>query len=219
MPAAKLVWNFTLLNTYEICPYQCWRRYIRKDVPFKATKEMERGREVHTALEYRIGGGKPLPLDMQQWEPYAAALDGMGAKTELKMGLTVEGRPTQFFADDVWFRGVADVVVIQKTTGFLLDHKNGKPREEPFELACQAMMLHAAHPYLTKIQGAFGWLRNNTLGVLHELSDTAGTWTRVNNTIEEIQDCIQDGEFPKRQSPLCAWCDCLDCEFNKKSKP
>src|SRR4051812_5012730 len=101
--AKPLVYSYTLLSTYNICPHQCWRRFIRKDIPFKKTKAMDEGIAGHSALEFRISGQKPLPLSLQRWESYAAALDGLNARTELSLGITIQGRPTGFFDSDVWF--------------------------------------------------------------------------------------------------------------------
>jgi len=215
--AKPLVFTYTNLNTYLICPHQMYRRYVKKDLEFKKTPEMELGNVVHSAFEYRIGG-RPLPMEMNHWEPFAAALDGLNAKPELKMGITKEGKPTGFFDNDVWFRGKADVVAISGTVAFLPDWKTGKRREEPFELATNGMLVHAHNPYLTKITGAYVWLKENAMGLMHDVSDTNSTWARVNNIAEEIQSCMQTGEWEKKRTPLCSWCDVHDCENNTNPK-
>lgn len=209
-----LVYTYTMLNTWLICPEQCYRRFIKKDIPFQATKEMQYGTEVHTALEYRIGGKKPLPDAMRQWEPYAAALDNVPAKVEVKLGVDDQGQPCAFFGDNVWLRGKADVLVVDNRIAFLLDHKTGKKREDPFELEVQALMVHAIHPTLSGIYGAYGWLRENTVGQQHDLFDVRGTWAKINNIVEEIADSIAGNEFEKKKTPLCNWCSVLDCEHN-----
>lgn len=211
------VFTYTNINTFLICPHQMFRRYVKKDLVFKMTPEMEYGNEVHSAMEYRIGG-KPLPLKMQQWEPFVAAFDGLKVKAELKLGITAQGKPCGFFDADVWLRGKADVVAINGATCFLPDWKTGKVREEPFELEIQAMLVHAANPYLTTIKGSYVWLKENRMGLTHDLSSTNSTWARVNNIVEEIKDCMQSGEWEKKRTPLCAWCDVFDCENNTNPK-
>ena len=215
MKATKpLVFSYTLLNQYQNCPWACWRKYIKRDIPFKETAAMRFGNEVHTAFEYRVGGGKPLPVNMQQWEPIAAAFDGQGAKTEQKLGVTAEGKPTGFFADDVFLRGKVDVTIIHSTTAFMPDWKTGNCYEKPFELEVQAVLTHAANPYLQTIKGAYVWLKENRIGEIHDCSDTNSTWAKVNNLVAEIKDCIADQEFEKKRTPLCAYCDVFDCENN-----
>ena len=211
------VFTYTNINTYLICPEQMYRRYVKKDVAFKGSPESEFGNEVHSAMEYRIGG-KPLPVKMQHWEPFVAAFDGLKVKAEVKLGITAEGRPTGFFDKDVWLRGKADVVAINGTACFLPDWKSGKPREEPLELAVNAMLVHAANPHLRSFTGAYVWLKENRMGVAHDVSDTNSTWAKVNNVVEEIKDSMQSGVWEKKRTPLCAWCDVADCENNTNPK-
>lgn len=211
------VFTYTNINTYLICPQQMFRRYVKKDLEFKMTPEMDFGNQVHTAMEYRLGG-KPLPVNMQQWEPLVAAFDGLKVKAEMKLGITAEGRPTGFFDKDVWLRGKADVVAIAGTACFLPDWKTGKPREEPLELAVNAMLVHAHNPHLRTFTGSYVWLKENRLGLAHDVSDTNSTWAKINNHVEDIQESMATGDWPKNKSPLCSWCDVFDCEHNSNPK-
>lgn len=215
--AKPFVFTYTMINTFLICPEQMYRRYVKKDLEFKMTPEMEFGNEVHTAMEYRLGG-KPLPVKMQQWEPFAAALDGLKARAEVKLGITAEGKPTGFFDKDVWLRGKADVIAIAGSAAFLPDWKTGKPREEPLELAVNAMLVHAHNPHLRTFTGVYAWLKENRMGIPHDVSDTNSTWAKVNNIVEDIKDSMQTGDWTKRKSPLCSWCDVFDCEYNSNPK-
>ena len=212
------VYTFTNVNTYDICPRQMYARYVAKSVPFKSTPEMEFGNKVHTAFELRVGGGKPLPADMNQWEPFCAPLDGLMPRVEVKMGITRDGRPTGFYDNDVFFRGKADVIVIQATAAFLPDWKTGKCREEPFELETNAMLTHVANPYLTSMTGAYVWLKENRMGMPHNLSNTSGTWTYLNRKIAAIENSMQTNDWPEKKTPLCAWCDDFSCPHNKNPK-
>ena len=152
-------------------------------------------------------------MNMIQWEPFAAALDGLNAKTEVKLGITREGKPTGFFDNDVWFRGKADVIVIAGETAFLPDWKTSKkPREEPFELATNGMLVKAHNPYLTKITGSYVWLKENAMGLHHDVSDANSTWALVNNKAEQMRDCMRSNEWEKRKSGLCGYCSVSDCE-------
>lgn len=209
-----LVYSFTLLSTADTCLHRCYRQYVKRDIPYVETPEMKWGNEVHTAMEYRMGG-KPLPENMRHWEPLAAAFARPGARSEQKMGITRDGKPAEFFGKDVFLRGKIDVTLISGTTAFLPDWKTSKkPREEPFELECQAVMLRASNPYLTKIAGAYVWLHENRIGKIHELTDTNSTWARIHNKVEAIEDAMASGEWPKTRGPLCGWCNVMDCEFN-----
>src|ERR1700731_4111958 len=137
-----LVYSYSLLNTYEsVCPHQAYRKYVKKDLKFVESEAMRWGNEVHSALEYRLGG-KPLPPNMQQWEPIMAAFDGRGAVAEQKLGINKLAKPCGFFDDGVWFRGKIDVTLIDGTTAVIADHKTGASNyESPFELETNALLL------------------------------------------------------------------------------
>ena len=109
-----LIYTFTMLQAYRNCGHAMYRRYIKKDQPYVETPQMKWGNDVHSAFEQRVGAGKPLPETMQQWEGFAAALDGRGAVVEQKLAVTKEGRATGFWDNDCWFRGKVDVVMLKE---------------------------------------------------------------------------------------------------------
>jgi hypothetical protein len=212
MPA--LIHSYTSLNCYaSICPHQYHRRYIAKDIPFKETEAMRYGTEAHSALEYRVSGGKPLPDEMRHWEPLAEPFAKRNAQTELKLAVNYEYKPVDFWAKDAFLRGKADVVLRNGTRAHISDWKTGRPREEPFELEVQALLLKALYPELELILGNYIWLKDCSVGKTHDLSDTSRTRNKVATIARAIE---QDRTFEKRPGPLCGWCDVLDCEHNRK---
>lgn len=214
-PMAKpLVWSYTMLHTYEnICPHQAYRRFIKKDIPFQETDAMRKGNEAHSALEYRLSGGKPLPPHMQQYEPIVAPLADRGAKAEEWVGINRDGKFCDSRTAD-FGRGKIDVNLVRGEVAYLLDYKTGKVREEPFELEVQAVFLKARHPELKVIKARYAWLAEVRLGKLHDVSDTAATWSRIGYITAKIAADRWTGEFTKRRSGLCGWCPVKDCEHN-----
>ena len=210
------VYSYTNLHTFEdTCQYQFYRLYVKKDIPYVASEAMDYGKRVHTAMELRIGGGKPLPEDMRHWEPIASAFADRNPKVEIKLGITREGKTTGFFDKDVAGRGTLDVVIVKDSAALLFDHKTGNSKyETPFELELHAMLLKAAHPSLTRVMGAFIWLKENRIGTTYDLSDFNSTWARVNNLVEEIEDRMVSNEWDKKKGPLCSYCRVFDCVNN-----
>lgn len=213
-----LVWSYTLLSTFRnICPHQAFRRYIKKDIPYVETPQMKRGNDVHTAMELR-GGGKPLPADMETYEPFARCLDGKNATFETKLGVTNSGHPCEFFGDSVWGRGKLDVTIINGENAYLADWKTGRVREDSFELEVQAVLLHAKNPGLKRIVGQYVWLKEGQLGRIHDVSDTRKTWAEINRIMRVIDECQTKDQFEKRPSGLCGWCNVMDCENNPQKQ-
>lgn len=216
-PAFKpLTLTYTILNTYDICPHQMYRRYIKKDLKFVETPEMKWGNDVHSAMEHRMGG-KPLPENMRHWEPIASAIADRKPRTEQQLAITRFITPVDYWhKTDAFFRGKNDITLINGTKALLFDFKTGGSRyENPFELETNAMLIHAHNPQLTEISGSFVWLKEDRIGKVYPLSDTRSTWAKVNNKAEEIRDRQASNEWEKKQGPLCGWCNVEDCEFRK----
>lgn len=215
--ARPLVFSYTFLNTYEICPHQCFRRYIRKDIPYVETAQMKWGNQVHSAMEVRIRAGKPLPYDMHKWENLAVPFVGRSAHIEWQLGMTQEGKPADYWGDKapVYLRGKIDCAVVDTTKAYIADWKTGKTREDPFELEVGALLLKTAIPSLEQIVGRYAWLAEDRMGRLHDLSDTVRTRQRVDGIVHRIEADRAAGHFEKREGPLCKWCNVYDCEFNR----
>lgn len=217
--AKPLVYSFTMLNTADNCLYKAFRQYVKKDIPYVESPEMKWGNEVHTAMEYRLGG-KPLPHNMIHWEPLVSVYADRKALGEMKVGVTRVGGPTGFFDKDVFLRGKIDVTLVKTQAAFIADWKTGNSKyESPFELEIQALMLRAARPTLQKIMGHYVWLKEDRIGQPYDLSDVSATWARVNNKVEVIEDCMATGEWPKNKNPLCGYCPVKDCENWYEAKP
>ncbi len=216
----KLVHTFTNLNTYDsTCPHQFYRRYIVKDIPYVETDAMRHGNAVHKAMELRIGNKMPLPPEFAHWEPFAEPFDGRNAKCELKLGMTKEGTTCDFFAKDAWLRGKLDAVVVNNEKAYLNDWKTGNSKyEDRFELDVGALLLQAARPQTKVIKGQYTWLKENRPGTVYDLSCTVLTMKKVDDIVRSIERDRASGQFEKRRGPLCAYCDCFDCEHNRKNK-
>ncbi len=220
-----LVYSYSMLNCYEnVCPHQFFRRYIVKDVPFVGSPDVDHGNDGHKAMELRVSGGKPLPLAFEAMEPIATTFQNRGAKAEQQMGLTAGGQATGFWDANCWYRGKVDVTIIVNDVGYIPDYKFGKTiREDPLELELNAFLVQAKNPHLKKIVGQYVWgpdrfgIRTTpVMGPMHEVSNTLQAWKTIQRVAALIESDKRAGEFEKRKSGLCGWCDCLDCEHNGK---
>lgn len=216
----RIVWTYSILNNYEqVCPHQTQHRYVLKSTKFVETVQMKWGNDVHTAMEQRVGYGKPLPDSMKDWEQFAAPFDGRHAIVEQKLGLTETGHPCDFWSDEVYFRGKIDLQVLNDEQCLLVDHKTGKSAfENPFELETSAMLVHAHNPKLKKFAGHYLWLAENRLGKAYDLSNTSLTWATVNDIVAAIEKSHASGEWKKKPGGLCGWCDVSSCEHWRARK-
>jgi hypothetical protein len=213
------IYSYTFLNTYDICPKQAFHRYVLKDIKFVPTEAITWGTTVHEALDKRVGKGTPLPAECVRYEPYAAALDALKPITESKVAIKRDGSAVSYYDDAVWFRGKADVVVINGDTGLFFDWKTGNSNyESPYELELHAMAFQAAHPHLKKITARYVWLKDNKLGRPYDVSNVKETLEELQEKADEIEMRNKQGIWPTKQGPLCGWCPVKSCGFNRSGK-
>lgn len=211
-----LVGSYSFVNDYENCPKKAFHKYVARDVPYEETDAMRWGNHVHEAFEKRITAGKPLPKDLEQYEPMVGYFDGKPVGGELKVGITKEGKPCTFFADNVWFRGKIDVSYLQPPHGIFFDWKTGKKREDPYELEIQAVLLQARQPTVEVLTGRYIWLQDRVIGKAHNLSDTLSTYKKIVGVMEHVARNGAVNHWPARENPLCPWCPVASCVYNPK---
>ena len=213
------VGTYTNLNSYANCGHSFFRRYIKKDQPYVESKEMKWGNDVHAAFEYRVGGKKPLPAEMEQWETFAAAFDAHKPRVEQKLGITSDGSTCDFWASNVWFRGKVDLTIIDGAKCYIADWKTGSSRfEDPFELETGAMLVKARYPEVTTFFGNYIWLKENRVGQQYNLSDVNGTFREVHSRMAEIAEDRAANTWEKKPSGLCGYCSVKDCEHWKERR-
>lgn len=211
------IWNYTMLMTYrDICPHQFQKRFLTKEIPFKKTPAMEWGSHVHTSFEHRLTRNQPLPADMNQWEPFAAAFTGKSVMCEMNIGVDRNWNVCDYYdkTGSIYGRGKADVVVISRdgTSAYIGDWKTGSVRENPFELEVQAVLLRCKYPTLQIIKGQYFWLKEHRAGQLHDLSNIPLICGEINRIYGMILNDRSIGHFEKKPTPLCGWCEVRACE-------
>ena len=207
-----MIYSYSLLNDYKICRRRCFHKWIARDVPKEApTPAMKMGTDFHEGMALRLDKAEPLPAAFKQHEPFAQEIEAFLEKdghrwtllVEQKMGITENGQPCDFFADDVWFRGVADVVLADRPCAWMGDWKTGNVWEDPTELRCHAMLLKAHMPELKSIAGNYIWLKAGRVGMPYDLSDTEKMFTNIR---EIVDDMLHNDMRVPSPGPLCKYC-------------
>lgn len=218
--ARPLIYSFTLLNQYRNCGYAMYRSRIKRDIPYVQSEAARYGDEMHQAMARRIGSRQVLPDQFAACEKYAAAFDGRGALVELKLAVNKDGRATGYWDSDCWFRGQADVFVLQNGRAYIRDWKSGNSRyEDPFELETNALLLKAKYPEISLIKGDYCYVKEDRAGQSYDLSRFGATWQEINRIVGLIEADQARGVFEKRKSGLCGYCSVEDCEHWFKAKP
>jgi hypothetical protein len=218
----KVTWSHSSLKDYEGCPRRYHEAKVLKKYPFTDTQATIYGKELHEAAEFYIKDGTPLP---KQFEFVKDTLDALNAKpgrklTEYKMGLTSDLQPCDFMAKDVWVRGIADLLIINddNLTARVIDYKTGNNKYPDREqLKLMALMVFAHFPHIRRVEGALLFVvKEDIAKASFMVGEAEEYWWDYRERVARIEQAHESGVWNPKPTPLCGWCPCKDCEYNKK---
>lgn len=127
----SIAWSYSSIKTFEQCPKKYYHLKVLKDVKDSGNEATIYGQEVHKACEDYVKDGVEIPEKFAYVRKVVERIAKQeGEKhTEMKMGLKRVGdgyEPCKFLGKDVWWRGIADVVIINGSTAYSIDYKTSK---------------------------------------------------------------------------------------------
>jgi hypothetical protein len=224
MSTHRFVWSHSSLDEYQTCPFKFYRKRIAKDIADPPGPEAELGTKIHKAMEDNVRDGTPVPPSLPTYAALAERVRALpGDKhTELKMGIRLDLSGCDFFAQDVWGRAVADVLITVpgKDTAAVIDYKTGKYRGDNGQAARNAVGVFANFPEVNHVTTAFVYPNEDKVAKMEFRRDQLQvilfpTYQILGN----ISWSFDHGNWPKRPSGLCKkWCPVLDCEHNGRRR-
>ena len=218
----KVTWSHSSLKDYEGCPRRYYESKVLKKYPFTDTQATIYGKELHEAAEFYIKDDKPLP---QQFEFVKDTLDALKAKPgrklcEHKMGIRADLSPCDFFDKDVWCRGIADLLIVNddNLTARVIDYKTGNNKYPDREqLKLMALMVFAHFPHIRRVEGALLFVvKDDIAKASFMVGEAEEYWWDYRERVARIEQAHETGVWNPKPTPLCGWCPCTDCEYNKK---
>ena len=209
--------TYSQLDTFTTCPRKFYHLKVLKDVSDPPTVHTEWGTKVHTALEYAVRDGVPLPEGMTQWQRIADKFRAApGDKLlEYKFAVGRDMQPAEW--GNAWSRGIADGVTINGTKALTYDWKTGK-RKPTDQLSLYAAYIFAHFPEVQTVATSFVWLKEGKLdNDKFERENLGAIWDNLMPRIVRLERAYDTGEWQAKPSGLCkAWCPVTSCEFNGK---
>jgi hypothetical protein len=157
-------------------------------------------------------------------EPTLDALNRMqGDKhTEFEMGVrkTNDGYlPTSFLDQNAWYRGIADLLIVNGEKGWLTDYKTGKSAryadERQLDLMAGAAFVH--FPQLTKIKSSLLFVVSNEVIVKTHYAQFRDLYLSVfDDQLRRLEVAKETNVWNPVSSPLCGWCPVIECAHNRK---
>ncbi|MDQ3023438.1 MAG: PD-(D/E)XK nuclease family protein [bacterium] len=210
-------WSHSALSQFKNCPRQYHEVRIAKSVVETKGEATIWGEEVHKHFEDRMVDGVVLPMILETHEPFLKRFETLpGHHTyEEKIALNTAGRPCEFFAPDVWYRGVIDAKVVHEDVAILIDYKTGKHHTKFQQLKLFALHTFAAHPQVDIVRAEYYWTQTKTKnGVSYTRDQIPAYWQEFIPDLKQYAQAFRDDLWQPRQSGLCnGWCPVETCEF------
>ena len=129
MTKPTFTWSYSSLSLFQQCPKKYYHLRVAKDIVEPKSEQMLYGTVAHKAAEDYVRDGTPLEPQFAYMQPTLDALKNReGEKLcEYRLGLTEALEPCEFFAPDVWWRGIADLMIMEEgEVARVIDYKTGK---------------------------------------------------------------------------------------------
>lgn len=218
-----IVWSFSSLKTFQQCPRKYYYAKVAPDaIRDPDTKATLYGKAVHTVAEEYIRDGVPIP---PQYKYMQSVLDQLNAipgdkLCEVKLGLTKNLESCDFDAPNVWWHGIADLVVINRTTGVAhsVDYKTSKSARyaDVKQLDLVACGLFAKFPEIKKVKSALLFVVSKEFVKAEHHVEFKDTYVETSaKDVARIEAALKSGVWNPVSGPLCSFCSVSHCEYNR----
>ncbi len=222
MSTQPIVWSFSSLKTFQQCPRKYYHTKILKDVREPDTVATLYGKTAHTVAEEYIRDGVPVPAQFEYMKDMLDQLNAIpGEKLcEVMLGLTKDLQPCEFHADDVWWHGIADLVVLDEENGIAhsVDYKTSKNARyaDVKQLDLVAAAIFAKYPKIKTIKSALLFVVSKEfVKAKHHAEMKEKYLEKPALDVARIEAARENGVWNPISGPLCKFCSIKTCEHNR----
>jgi hypothetical protein len=221
----SVAWSYSSIKTFDQCPKKYFHLRIKKDFKDEDSTATIYGKELHSAAEEFIKSGTPIPPRFSFIAPTLEALNNIGGEKhcELKLGVAKrDGKfaPCDFFAKDVWWRGIADLLIVnkEKRTAYLVDYKTSKNAKyadtKQLDLLAGAVFVH--YPEVVEIKSALLFVVSNEIvKKKHEYIMKTSYMNSMEPELIRLEAAIKNDVWNPVSGPLCRFCPVTGCAHNR----
>jgi CRISPR/Cas system-associated exonuclease Cas4 (RecB family) len=218
-------WSFSSIKAYEQCPRKFYHLKVIKDYEESATEATLYGSQFHEAAELYIRDGTPLP---PQFNYAKSVLDNFnrmpGEKLcEYEMGLTEDLQPCGFKDENVWWRGIADLIILDRENAEarVVDYKTGKSTKyaDKGQLELLALAIFKHFPEIKKVKGGLLFVVANAfLKDNYHVDQQDVRWSKWIADRKRMAASYANDVWNARPSGLCRnHCVVLSCPHNGRN--
>lgn len=213
-------WSYSKIKAFEQCPKQFYHDKILKEVPFKETEATLYGTAFHTAAEDYIGKDVPLPSKFSFAQKMLDSLKNKrGDKLcELKLGITEDLKPCGFFDPNVWFRGIADLIILDGDLAWVIDYKTGKSSKyaDKGQLELMALSVFKHYPQVKTVRAGLVFVISNDLvKSTYTEYDKPKLWEKWLAKYKQMETAAIEDVWNAKPNGLCRrHCPIIECVHN-----
>jgi RecB family exonuclease len=218
-----MAYSYSSIKAFKNCQRQYYETKILKKWPFPETDAIMYGKDVHKALEDYIGENKPLGPHTR-FQPVAdsiIALDGEKL-TEFEMALDDNLNPCEFLGKDVFIRGIADIVVVdkEKKRAYIGDYKTGSAKyPDTDQLELMALMIFRYFPEVEHVKAALLFIvHDKVVTAEYHKKDAKPKWIQWLAKVETMEQAAAMNMYHENPTGLCGWCEVTTCPHNTKDR-
>ena len=220
----SIAWSYSSIKTFDQCPKKYYHLKVAKDVKDSDTTATVYGKELHSAAEFFVRDGTEIPAKFSFVRDTLEALRKIEGEKhcEIKLGVAKkDGKyiPCEFFDKNVWWRGIADLLIVQGDKGFLVDYKTSKNAKyadtKQLDLLAGAVFLH--YPQLKTIKSALLFVvSNEVVQKEHEAMFATAYMSTMHPELTRLEAAMTNNVWNPNAGPLCKFCPVVECAHNRR---
>lgn len=220
-PTKPITWSYSALTRFLQCAKQYHHLNVLKDFKDIETEISLWGHRVHGF--FAKGLEHPELLDGETGE-FQSFIPIIRRFSEIKGELYVEQRvainrsfkQVEYWAKDVWCRGVLDAVWVNGDVAKIADWKTGRRKVDLTQLKLFALLIFCIYPEVQRVSTAFCWLQTGKMDVeKFGREDIPALWNDLLPDVRRLEMAYKNDQWVPKPSGLCKnnWCPVKSCSF------
>lgn len=223
MENVKIKWSYSSLSLFQQCPKKYYHLRIAKDIKDRPSPQMRYGLDMHKAAELYVRDNVPLPAGFAFMKDPLDKLKNMDGEKfcEIRLGLNEDLEACKYSDKDVWWRGIADLLIINGDEARVVDYKTGKnayPDTKQLEVLSLAVFKHYPQVKVVKA-GLLFVIHVDFVKVNFARENQQILWSKWIPETDRLANAYATNVWnPKINFTCSEWCPVVSCSHNGKSK-
>jgi hypothetical protein len=219
-------WSYSSITLFDQCPKKYYHLRVVKDIKEPESEAMNYGKDLHLAAEEHIRDGKPLPAKYAYIQEMLDKLKEIPGEKLCENKLAVKivdgGKlaPCGFFDKDVWYRGIADLIILDKENqeARIIDYKTGKTAKyaDTKQLKLLAATVFTHYPEIKIIKaGLLFVVSKEFIKETYDANFRLAYFEHFKPLVNQLESSISNNVWnPKRNFTCRKWCPVTTCPHN-----